>query len=117
MAGLALVVFPATGVSLLLGQRLAEPAGVVPARMVGVALLTLGFSCWLGRDDSRSRAATGLVLARLFYDLSVVVILLMAYFYIRLLGIGLWPAVALPSCLGIWSFLCLSRARPSAVLV
>jgi hypothetical protein len=109
LAGLALALFPSMSVSLLLGSPLDVPVGTVLGRIAGVALLTLGIACWLARNDSQSPAAAGLIVALLFYDAAVVVILLSARFALGLSGIGLWPAVVLHSGLGIWSLLCLRK--------
>ncbi|HKM67912.1 MAG TPA: hypothetical protein VJX70_12160 [Candidatus Acidoferrum sp.] len=110
LAGLGLMAFPSLAVFFLTGQRIDEPAGVVLGRIGGVALLALGISCWLARKESQNRAAIGLILALLVYDVSVVLILLAAHFTTGLLGIALWPAVALHSTLGVWSLLCLREA-------
>ncbi len=107
LAGLALVAFPSMAVSFLTGQGLAEPGGKVLARIAGIALLALGISCWLTYQESQSRAAVGLIWALLFYDVSVVVILLVAHLGVGLFGIALWPAVVLHSGLGMWSVVCL----------
>jgi hypothetical protein len=115
LVGLSLLVLPAMVVSLLVGQQLAEPAGVAIARVAGVALLALGISCWLARNDIQSRAARGLVVALLLYDVSIVLILLSARFRAGLSGIGIWPTVVLHSGLGFWSFLCLKKANQWAV--
>ncbi len=109
LAGLALVAFPSMAVSFLTGQGLAEPGGKVLGRIAGVALLALGISCWLTYQESQSRAAVGLIWALLFYDGSVVGILLVAYLGVGLFGIALWPAVLLHSGLGMWSVLCLRK--------
>lgn len=111
LAGLALALLPSLLVSLLLGSPLDTPAGIIIARMTGVALLTLGIACWLARNDSQSRAAIGLATALLFYDAAVVAIFLIARLAMGLSGIGLWPIVVLHSGLWIWSVLCLRKVR------
>ena len=103
-------------VFLLFGLRMSEPAGNALARIAGVALLTLGISCWLAREDSQCRAARGLIVALLFYDLGVVLTLLFAHFRVGLLSVGLWPAIALHSGLGVWSSFCLRRKPRSGTL-
>ena len=108
MAGLALAVCPSMLVSLLLGSPLKEPVGIVICRIAGTALLTMGIACWLARNDSQSRAATGLIVALLAYDVAVVVILISARFVVQLSGIGLWPGVVLHAGLGLWSLLWLT---------
>jgi hypothetical protein len=103
LAGLALALLPTLSASLLLGSQANVPVGTVIARIAGSALLTLGIACWLARHDSQSRAASGLLMALLFYDTAVVGTLLYARFGMGLFAIGLWPAVALHSGLGLWT--------------
>ncbi|HUL33555.1 MAG TPA: hypothetical protein VL128_06705 [Candidatus Eisenbacteria bacterium] len=111
LAGLALAAFPAIAVTFLTGQRSDELAMVVLGRIAGVALLALGITCWLARMHGQSRAAIGLVWALLFYDLSAVLIFLSTHFGMGLVGIGLWPAIALHSGLGVWSLLLLMNLK------
>lgn len=112
LTGLALVLLPSLLVFLLLGVSLDTPVGTVVVRMTGAALLTLGIACWLARNDSKSRAATGLIAALLFYDAAVVVIFLVARLAMGLSGIALWPVVVLHLGLGVWSLLCLRGVVP-----
>jgi hypothetical protein len=115
LAGLALVAFPSMAVYGLLGTQLVEPAGLTLGRIAGVALFSIGIACWLARNDSQNRAALGLVMGLLFYDVTVVLILLSAHFRVGLVSIALWPAVALHSGLGVWSFFCIRKAMRLAV--
>lgn len=114
LVGGALALFPSLLISLLLGSPLDAPAGIVVARMAGSALLAMGIACWLARNNSESRAATGLIMALLFYDAAVVVIFLCARLGAGLWGIALWPAVVLHSGLAVWSVLCLKKVRANA---
>jgi hypothetical protein len=109
LTGLALGLYPATLVALLIGAPLEGAAGIVVARVAGTALLTMGIACWQARKEGGSRAAIGLVEAMLVYDVLVVVIFLLARFYLRLSGIGLLPVALLHAGLGIWSLVCLKR--------
>jgi len=111
LAGLALLLVPSTVVSLALGVPLELPVGLVLARCVGVILLAVGIACWVERNHSESRGAIGLIVALLVYDVSVVVLLLLARLAEHLSGIALWPAVFLHSGLGAWSLFCL-RKKP-----
>jgi len=111
LAGLALLLVPSTVVSLALGVPLELPVGLVLARCVGVILLAVGIASWVERNHSESRGAIGLIVGLLVYDVSVVVVLLLARLAEHLSGIALWPAVFLHSGLGVWSLLCL-RNKP-----
>jgi len=115
LAGLALIVVPALAVSFVIGQPLSEPDGVVLGRIAGVVLLALGIACWLARNESQNRAAISLIWVLLFYDVSVVLTLLFVHVRIALGGIGLWPAVALHSGLGVWSLVCLREVTRRVV--
>jgi hypothetical protein len=95
---------------------LREPGGYVLGRFAGVALVALGISCWLARNESQSRAALGLIGGLLFYDVGVTLILLAEYFGHGAIGLALWPAVAVHSALAIWSLLCLRNLRQRASL-
>jgi hypothetical protein len=57
--------FPSITVELLVGAPLETPAALTVARVGGAGLLALGLACWLARGDTQSRAARGLVAARL----------------------------------------------------
>src|SRR5208282_937587 len=110
-AGLALAWLPVTVTSLLLGSPPGGPAGTVIARFAGAALLTLGIACWMARQESQSSCAAGLRFALLVYDVLLVGILLHARVELGLLGIVLWPAVALHTGLAIASVVCLGKGR------
>jgi len=111
LAGLALLLVPSTVVSLALGVPLELRVGLVLARCTGAVLLAVGIACWVERNHSESRGAIGLIVALLVYDVSVVVLLLLARLGEHLSGIVLWPTVFLHSGLGAWSLFSL-RKRP-----
>jgi hypothetical protein len=110
-AGLALVVWPSLSVTLLLSSPLDTPAAVALGRVAGAALLALGVACWLARRDGLSRAATGLVVAMLLYNLAVVAILASAGIGSELVGVVLWPAVVLHAAMAVWCIVCLRSKR------
>jgi hypothetical protein len=115
-AGAALLAAPSLAVKLLLGSPLDSPAAVVLGRLAGAALFTLGLACWFARGDGQSRTARGLVLALLFYNVAVVVILAIAGISAKLVGVLLWPAVGLHILLAGWCILSL-RNQPSGRLM
>lgn len=112
--GVVLLTLPSLVVSLLLGGSLDTPATLVVARVTGAALSSLGVACWLARNDERSRAAFGLVVAMLLYNSAAVAVLAYAGIGAGLSGVGLWPAVLLHAALAVWCVACL-RIKPVSV--
>jgi hypothetical protein len=108
--GVSLLVSPALPFSILFGAPLDHPTGVIVCRVGGAALVALGVACWRARLDGRSRGATGVVAALLFYNVAAVVILLDARLGEALGGIGLWPTVVLHAALTGW---CIAWLRPA----
>jgi hypothetical protein len=111
-AGLALMCCPSATVALLLGTPLDTPAAATLGRVAGAALLTLGFACWLAHYDAKSRAARGLVIAMVLYNLGAVVILGIAGIRSQPVGVALWPAVVLHTAMTVWCIACL-RCKPA----
>jgi hypothetical protein len=107
-AGLAFAFVPSWTMSILFGAQLDTAAGVLACRIIGAPIFTLGLACYLTRNDSRSPAATGLVMALLFYDVAFIVMLLVGRLNVGS-GIGLWPVVLLHAGLAICSLLCLRK--------
>ena len=108
--GLGLMAVPSVVVRLLLGSPLDTSAAVVLARVAGAALLALGVACWLARDDTQSRAARGLVVAMLIYNIAATAVLAFAGIGLELHGVALWPAVVLHAVMAIWCIVCLRRS-------
>ena len=107
--GLGLMAVPSVVVRLLLGSPLDTSAAAMLARVAGAALLALGVACWLARDDTQSRAARGLVVAMLIYNLVATAVLAFAGIGLGLHGVALWPAVVLHAAMGAWCIVCLRR--------
>jgi hypothetical protein len=112
--GLMLLLSPALVVAFLLGASLDAPAALVLARTAGAALLSLGGACWLARDDGPSRARRGLVAAMLLYNSIAVAILTSAGAGVRLVGVLMWPAVAVHAVLAVWCIACLRSGSANA---
>ena len=112
--GLALLVSPPLVAAVLLGASLDAPAALVVGRMAGAALLSLGGACWLARNDGATRALRGLVAAMLLYNCAAVAVLANAGAGVRLVGVLVWPAVALHSALAVWCVRCLRNAPVNA---
>ena len=109
--GLALLLSPSLVAAVLLGASLDAPAALVVGRMAGAALLSLGGACWMARNDGPSRALRGLVAAMLLYNCAAVAVLANAGAGVRLVGVLMWPAVALHSALAVWCIACLRNGR------
>jgi hypothetical protein len=109
--GLMLLLSPALVVPFLLGTSLDAPPALVVARVAGAALLSLGGACWLARDDGPSRARRGLVAAMLLYNCAAVAVLATAGAGARLVGVLMWPAVALHAVLAVWCIASLRSGR------
>jgi hypothetical protein len=106
--GLALIAVPALVVRLLLGGEISG-ASIPLGRVAGAALLALGVACWLARDDTQSRAARGLVVAMLIYNIAATAVLAFAGIGSALHGVVLWPAVVLHAAMAAWCGACLRR--------
>jgi len=113
-AGLALLSVPSFTATLLVAVALVAPAVLTLARVAGAALLTLGVACWLARDDAHGRAARGLVVAMILYNLGVAFILGAAGIWSQPVGVVLWPAVVLHAAMGVWCIASISRENPGA---
>jgi hypothetical protein len=111
VTGLMLLVSPALVVALLLGASLEAPAALVVARIAGAALLSLGCACWLARNDGPNRAVRGLITAMLLYNSVALAVLANAGASARLVGVLMWPAVALHAVLAVCCIVCL-RSSP-----
>jgi len=100
--GLMLVLSPPLVATLLLGASLDAPAALVVGRIAGAALLSLGVACWLARDDGLSLALRGLIAAMLLYNCAAAAVLAHAGAVVGLVGVLIWPAVAVHAALAVW---------------
>jgi hypothetical protein len=105
--GVLLLVLPSGPLALLLGVDQASPVTLLVSRVAGAALLAFGIACWAGRFDNRSSAQSGLVASVLVYDLAAAALLAYAGWFMKLLGIALWPAVLVHAALAVWCVMCL----------
>jgi hypothetical protein len=112
--GLTLLASPQLVAGLLLGTSLDAPAALIVGRLTGAALLSLGSACWLARADEPGRARRGLVAAMLLYNGAAVAVLAHAGAGVGLVGVLMWPAVALHAVLAGWCIACLRRGPANA---
>lgn len=93
--GLALIIYPQAVASLLLDADLGM-AGIAVGRVAGIALLSLGLACWMSRKVANEAAALAAILT---YNLLVTTYLIALGFAGELVGILLWPAIAIHAVL------------------
>jgi len=107
--GLALLVAPQLVARLLLGASLEAPVAVIVGRVAGAALLSLGGTCWLARDERASRAQRGLLAMMLLYNCVAGTVLADAGWRLGLAAPLMWPAVVLHAVLAVWCVVCQYR--------
>jgi hypothetical protein len=110
-AGLALLLLPSQAASLLFGSPLGTPTLLLIGRLAGVALLTLGVACWLGRGEEKNRIRNALVGAMLLYNAAAVALISYAGIGLGLIAVLLWPAVLLHAVMTVWCVACLRSKR------
>jgi ABC-type transport system involved in multi-copper enzyme maturation permease subunit len=100
--GLAFLSFPSFTVSLLLGSTPITPVVSVLARVLGLALLALGITCWLSRRYWQNHFTRVIAGGMLVFNTGSTLILAYAALGLAISGIGLWPAVLLHLAMAIW---------------
>ena len=95
--GVALIIFPQAVCRLLLGADLAG-IGIAVGRVAGIALLSIGLACWMSREDA---SKTAILAAMLNYNPLVTAYLAYLGLGRDLVGVLLWPAVAIHAVLTI----------------
>jgi predicted membrane-bound spermidine synthase len=91
VTGVALIIDPQAVADLLLGKDLGT-AGIAVARVAGIALLSLGLGCWMSRKVANQSAALTAIFT---YNLLVTMYLMFLALVGELVGILLWPAIAI----------------------
>jgi hypothetical protein len=109
--GLALLIAPGVVVALLIGGGVDAPGAMVVARVAAIAMLSISIACWIARGEEQGGTSRGLVLALLFYNSAVALLLMHASIGLHLSAIGLWPAVGGHAVLAGW---CIAGLRASA---
>jgi len=107
--GLILIFFPSVIAALLFGSSLDSPVALTVARVAGVALISLGTACCMGRNETQGKAVKGLVTAMTVYNIGVIAVLLYAGIVLGLSGIGLWPVVLVHIAMTVWCILSLLK--------
>jgi len=105
--GLCLLILPAVVFTVLLGLDRATPDAIFVGRILGAALLAIGTASWMARTDTLTPAQLGLLYGILVYDAAAALLLAFAGIALKMVGVLLWPAVALHAILAIWCLGCL----------
>lgn len=105
--GLCLLLLPTALLFLLLGLDHATVDTILVGRFAGSALLAVGVASWKARTDTRTPAQLGLLTGILVYDAAAAMLLTYAGTVLELIGVLLWPAVALHAILAVWCVTCL----------
>jgi hypothetical protein len=95
VTGLVMILFPHALIRLLLGAD-ATGLNIVIGRVAGIALLSLGLGCWMGRHEEYGGWA---LFAMLTYNLFVTIYLAFVGLSTEFVGVLLWPAAALHAAL------------------
>jgi hypothetical protein len=113
--GLCLLFLPAAVFAILLGLEGAAIDAILVGRIAGAALLAIGIASWMARTDTLTPAQLGLLTGILVYNITVSVLLAYAGIVLKMIGVLLWPAVALHAFLALWSFRCLGSDIVKAI--
>ena len=95
LTGLVLVLFPHALIRLLFDAD-ASGIAIVIGRVAGIALISLGLGCWMGRQEASRGWALS---AMLTYNALVSIYLTLVGFGTEFVGMLLWPAAALHAAL------------------
>jgi hypothetical protein len=114
--GLCLLIVPALLLAVLPGLDHAPADTLVVGRLAGAALLATGVASWMARTDTRTPAQLGLLTGILIYNVAASVLLTFAGIVLKMIGILLWPAVAVHAILAVWCFVCLQPERHDKIL-
>jgi hypothetical protein len=95
LTGLVLVLFPHVLIRLLFNAEVVG-VGIVIGRLAGIALISLGLGCWMGRQAAKGGWALA---AMLTYNALVTIYLTVVGFGTEFVGVLLWPAAALHAAL------------------
>jgi len=110
--GLCLLFLPALLFALLLGWEQAMLDANFVGRIAGASLLAIGIASWIARNDAWTPAQRGLLTGILVYNATASMLLAFAGIVLKMVGILLWPAVALHAILAVW---CLRHLWPDRI--
>jgi len=105
--GLGLLFLPSVPFALLLGLESATVEAMFVGRIAGAALLAIGVASWMARTDELNPSLFGLLIGILIYNTAVLILLVYAGAVLKMVGIMLWPTIALHAILAVWGSLLL----------
>ena len=95
VTGFVIILLPHVLIRLLFNAEVVG-AGIVIGRVAGIALISLGLGCWMGRQAASGGWALA---AMLTYNALVTIYLTVVGFGTEFVGVLLWPAAALHAAL------------------
>lgn len=113
-AGLFLLSLPAVPFNLLFGLKQVAPETLLVGRVAGAALLAIGIASWQARNDNRTPAQLGLLMALVIYNLAATSLLTFSGTILKMAGMALWPAILLHAVLAVWCIACLKKSKEIA---
>jgi hypothetical protein len=114
--GLCLLILPAVLFAVLLGLDHATVDAIFVGRLAGAALLAIGVASWMARIDTRTPAQLGLLTGILIYNTAAALLLAYAGAVLKMVGVLLWPAVAIHAILAVWCFRSLQLERHGKII-
>jgi len=105
--GLGLLVLPAVVFDLLLGLKQPAAEALFVGRIAGAAPLAIGVASWLTRRNESRPAQFGLLTGIAIYNAATTMLLGYAGAGLNMVGLLLWPAVAIHALLALWCLACL----------
>jgi hypothetical protein len=105
--GLVLLILPGVLVELLLGVGQPSAEATLIARFAGAALIAIGITSWLARNDGGSPSQLGLLAGVLVYDVAAAALLAYAGLVLGMVSVALWFVVLIHAGLALWALLCL----------
>jgi hypothetical protein len=109
--GLCLLALPAVLFAVLRGLDPSSGDAIFVGRLAGAALLAIGTASWMARADTRTPAHLGLLTGILVYNAAATLLLAYAGAVLKMVGVLLWPAVAIHAILAVWCFRSLQLER------
>src|SRR5262249_47587476 len=97
--------------SMLLGVAHPTKEAIFVGRLMGAALVAIGVASWIARADARTPAQLGLLTGIFIYNVGASTLIALAGAVLKMVGVLLWPAVALHAFLAVWCFVCLRPGR------